>query len=642
MTHRTHATLPVDASYDMNSLPEEMVSIDNWPPFETSVLSDTVKERFERFEKAIRGFFAHRNAGKAAKEAGVHRNTFLDVVKRCLRLDDQGGIVGWLGLVKNLQLKRRRGQLGTFFAEHPQIQEDLNEFILPRNQDGAPRATRRQKSRVFAKFKELCTAEGIKNGQYPFTSKSCGRRSIERYVDDHLAENANQAVRHWFGHAAAKRMGLQTGLKSFDFALTPLAFAMIDAHKQDCIGTIDIPGPAGLQPVAIERLWLVPDFDANSRAVFGYSVGIRSEVSASEIEEAIRFSTKPWTPRTLTIPGLAYDEQAGFPCSVIEGLTERRPAAYMLDNAAAHYAERIIEGVRRATGAAVTFGAIGEWWFNAVIERFFKTVENFGFQLLTSSVGNQPKDPLKPKDSVGNAIRHRVTVDHLLEIADVLFANYNATPTAALGHRSPLQALKDSIACGDVVPRVALPPTALTPALGIARESKPVRGNLDKGRRPYVQIDKERYSSPEFSSRFDLVGVRIVVHIDEEDMRAVEAFDPQGLPLGQLVALGQYRHTKHSRAMRKIINGLYKAGVVHCDFGGDLVDAYHNHLIQRSVEQAEKAPNKINRPATKLAHSAQKTGLPTTGTQAVQRVAAAPAKAADKPREVEVNWSGVL
>jgi putative transposase len=635
-------------SYTFDSLPEALRHPHEWPAVDTSFLPSADQVRFTRFQQAIIVYLECGNLSQAASLAGVHRKTFAETLDRCLRLDGVG-VVGWLGLIKNLRLKAYErsapvkdavGLSGAFTAllrSHPKIQEDLDAYILPRKKDGLPRIAHPDKTRVFSKFKTLCRQAGIKLDEYPFNSKSMGRRSVERYVQQLQNDEPLTAAEHWHGESAAKRMGIQTGASGFAFALTPLARAQVDAHKTDCFGVIYIPGPAGLQPVVIRRVWLVAVNDTASRAVAGYSVGIRTEVSASEVEQAIKSASTPWQRRELKITGLEYHENAGFPCGSVDGITEYRPSAYSFDNAAVHYSKRIAEGVRQSQGCVVTYGPIGAWWFNAIQERFFKTLEKLGIQKIASSTGNSPMDPHKPPDSVRKAQAFHITLDDILEILDVLIANYNATPTSALGHRSPLQALDDAVRRDEVVPRFGFPPTALTPALGICKEHRPVRGNHENGTRPYVQVDKERYSSPELAARVDLIGVQIAVHIDEEDMRSVTAYDRDGLLIGTLGALGMYRHTKHSRQMRKVINGLYQSGEVQCDYGGDVVEIYHNFLVSKSVDRAKGALNKVSPVATQLAQSAQKTGLPTTGTE--RRPQRAAREAIRPAATLDLDWS---
>ncbi|MGM9488066.1 hypothetical protein [Ideonella sp. YS5] len=120
------------------------------------------------------------------------------------------------------------------------------------------------------------------------------------------------------------------------------------------------------------------------------------------------------------------------------------------------------------------------------------------------------------------------------------------------------------------------------------KELKIVQGPSHNGSGACIQIDKKRYSSQEFSPRFDLIGTRVVVHIDPEDARAVQAFDSNGLPLGELVAHGHSRHAKRYRAMLGTLNRLPEPGVIR-DFGSDVVDVCRNQLLRHAGEQAEKS-----------------------------------------------------
>lgn len=130
-------------SYTFDSLPEALRRPQEWPTVDTSFLSTEDRARFTRFQQAIIAYLERGNLSQAAVLADVHRKTFLEALDRCLRPNGVG-VVGWLGLIKNLRLKAYKrtaavkdtvGLSGAFMAllqKHPKIQEGLDDYILPR------------------------------------------------------------------------------------------------------------------------------------------------------------------------------------------------------------------------------------------------------------------------------------------------------------------------------------------------------------------------------------------------------------------------------------------------------------------------------------------------------------------------------
>ncbi len=259
-------------------------------------------------------------------------------------------------------------------------------------------------------------------------------------------------------------------------------------------------------------------------------------------------------------------------------------------------------------------------------------------------MGSGPADPCR-RDPVGRAVRDCIEQEELIELTDVLVANYNATPSRGLGNQSPLQVVAAHVASRRVpwLPRMAPPQTAFAPKLGVAVEFPFVRGALRKGRAPYVQIDGSEYSSPELSKRYDLIGRRVCVHVNEWDMRTARIYETSGQSLGELKARGTWSLTKHSRADRKAINALRTAGELVVDEAADPVVAYMEHLtVKARKEAALKRVPKVSVAASVLARARETTGLPVPDVAAaVDQPRAAPATGT-LPRGIpQPDWSTV-
>lgn len=155
-----------------------------------------------------------------------------------------------------------------------------------------------------------------------------------------------------------------------------------------------------------------------------------------------------------------------------------------------------------------------------------------------------------------------------------------------------------------------MPPTMLTPHLGISVQTCTVRGACASGRlrRLYVQVDKEPYTSVELAKRFDLLNKLVIVHVNEVDMREFEIFEPNGVSLGKVSVMKKgWRRTKHSRDLRRAINAMRDAREI-ADDADDYVAAYMQQLAAKALADARNRPKNISEAATRLAEVARATG----------------------------------
>lgn len=614
--------------FTYKTLSTELRDTSKWQVVDTSGMESDVVERFERLMPAVHDYLRTGKLRAAAKTAQLSEDALLDQVNRCLQPHPDGGVVGWAGLIYGLRLSdyertrplpsgpnaSRKGASGAFLRfldENLYIKKALNEVIRKGTGQGRARAAFTPAKAVWQTFVQL-VEKRVKPDQYPRNQKSCARRSVERYVKNMIASDTKARSRT-VGSVAKKAGQVGNGLWSFDLTTSPLDLVCIDAHHVDCIGTIEVEGPAGPQVIPIERLWIYVVADSETRAILGYSASYRTEPTASQIELALDMATKPWKPRELKMGNVSYKEGAGFPMGCVDGFVFA-PAALRMDSAMQSFANRIVHRVRRRFGCAASWSAIGAWYHNDTIERFFGSLERFGLHRLPTSVGSGPADPRKT-DGAATASKLKVSWQELLDLLDVAIAEYNAKGQPGLGYRSPLEVLRDHFDRDRqrFVPRPRIPPTLLTPRLGVEIETHKVRGSCAPGKlkRPYVQVDKATYTNPELASQFALIGKPLVLHVHEDDMRTVEAFLEDGTRLGWLTVREKgWRRMKHSRDIRKQINRIRDARELSDIRGGDYVEAFLEHLARKALESARSRPGRVSENATQLAEAIRTTGAP--------------------------------
>jgi hypothetical protein len=150
--------------------------------------------------------------------------------------------------------------------------------------------------------------------------------------------------------------------------------------------------------------------------------------------------------------------------------------------------------------------------------------------------------------------------------------------------------------------------TAHTPELGVAVERRTIRGRARAGAitPPHVMVDEVRYTAETLSSRYDLIGKDVILHIRDCDM-AIRAFLLDGQDLGPLKCQhpGWAAHT-HSRSMRKTVNALIRNGSLA---GDDPVMEFLAYLRRETLAEVKAAPSRISHAGTRLAEASRVTGL---------------------------------
>lgn len=612
-------------AHTFRTLPFEFRDTGAWRSVDLSQMPEEDKTRFLKLKAGIEDYLSTGKLKQSAKTAGCNTSNLLRHLNRCVATAGDGQIFGWLGLVKHFRVKAYSrnqafpagdfidagncaGAFGAFLKKHPSIHEMLDALILKKAIKGQAHQARISFKDITRKFRNLCLKEGVQENEYPLNTESKGRRSIARYANQLIAENGSRAAWARYGDDAWKHLRVGTGHSSLAPQEVPMRTWGLDSHKIDCIGCVIVPGPAGPQKIAIERIWFIPTLDAGSKAVMGYSVGIRTEVSAETIEESLANALLSWRPKTLSVPGAVYPEGAALPNYVYPELVGCGPALLKIDNALQHYAKRIIGHARLRLGCAISWGGIGRWDHNAIVERLFRSLESYGFHKLPSTTGSSPTDPLR-RDAVKEALKLGIEWKHLLEILDVIVAEYNAALHRGVGGRSPLQVLGEYL--DPAYPRILLrplpEPSVRVPELGVMTIICTVRGGHKSGVRPYVEWHG-RYTNGLLSHAFNRVGEKIVLHLKTADVSKGEAFTLQGESLGVLQTIGAWGKTPHSADIRREIGRLMNSAAAALPPGEDIVDQYLTHFATKAREDARKRPRGISKAATKVARTIHETG----------------------------------
>lgn len=612
--------------YTRKNIPPEYSDPASWPSADLDAHENAeARERALRLRAALCGYLAGAPVRLLEHAHRISRSEVLRLLNRALEPHPAGGIVGWRALLYGYHhhgyersapvLRGPRGggfagALQQLFARHPDIPDSLVAVILQQSGPDNTKESHVSVRRAHSAFLKLCAARGLARDQYPFNSSTQALRSIYRFFKAVRESHFTRSAALLGGRGAAKRSKLHSGYEPLLRHTEPYDAVQQDAHSLDVIGSIRIPHPKGSRRIPICRLALQVVIEVETKAILGYSVCLLGRISAQDALVAVQHALSKWKPLELDAPFISYPDGAGFPSGVIPELAGAAWATHYLDNDTAYTSELIAERIRNRIGCAVNWGPVGDWTRRFVVEGVFSVLEKAGFQRLPSTTGSGPKDPRR-RQPEQRAIKDEIDYSELIYLVDVALATYNATALESLGYRSPLQLLRErtqSPNCG-YLPRY-LPPLAWSKAdMHVDTESRPVRGNLAQGRRPYVRVDDVMYTNQMLANCPSLIGRPVTVHIDSDDMRHVKAFLPDGQPLGILMAQSGWSRIRHSRQMRKLINRLRKTRQLIRSPGEDWVEAYLHTRTREAAKAAVARPGKVSREATQVADIAHRSGL---------------------------------
>lgn len=615
--------------FTRRTLPKALFDTASWPEADFSKLPDDEQARADTLCKAIKDYLAWKPLKDIQETWKVGRSCILRALNRCVAVGPLGTMLGWGALVLYKRVgryKRRQdlpygphvttgfqGAFQRFLDDHPDIRKAIEAAIIKEGRPNEPYEFRRVLIAVYTAFRQACRAAEISNHAYPLNTASKGLRSVARLLKVVLESNWSKGLRANLQFDAAHRLRVANGETAHRYAYAPFDIVQMDAHRINVVGTIRIPTLKGPKRVPIRRLVLIVLVDVFSHAILGYAIAYSREANAHDLILTIDSAMQVWRPRKLSIPGLEYPQSGGLPSGVIPEAAGAAFAMLQVDNALIHLGFTLIFDIRRRLGCAINLGAFGSWERRALVENTFKRLEARGFQRIVSSTDKDPISRGKVNPNL-KAVEHEIDLAQLVDVIDVVIAGQNGSQDEGLAHMTPLAVLREGLAKASQFLVRHLPPAGtLQPEIGITIHHATVRGSLKQGRRPYVQLDRVHYTNRVLAQAPQMIGKRVMLHVDERDMRTVKAFLEDGSEIGVLTATGAWSRTPHSRVVRRMINAELKAKVLELNEEMDPVVALHELRARQAAEdaqrQSKRAP-KMSDAATDLARIGAQTGLP--------------------------------
>jgi len=590
------------------SVDASFLALENWPTVDRESISEKKRALFDRRVGAMKAYALNVTLKKIRSQFQIGEDEVRRHFRRCVSTHKDGRLWGFRALIPRMRtkdyermcevngLKASRSHSGKFqrlLKAHPEIREKLVGYFWGKFPKGLAQEHRAPVKGIHKLFLKWCREVGINTREYPFTAKELGRRTLASFLRETIGTEGS--VRNRYGEDVARSLASQGHISNDLPAIRPYQRVLLDGHRIDKIFCVEYTDPLGMSVEAIaERPWLLVIMDAFSRAILGYLFCLKSEYSSEDVLRCVKRTIEPWKTLPLTIPGMGKSSTAGMPSERFKELEYAVWDELWYDNAKANLAERVRDKLTHQIGCAINAGPVKTPERRGILERFFQTLEKGGFHRLPSTTGSGPDDPRR-RDAEKNAVRFKVKAEEIEQLLEVLISEYNGSPHSSLNHRSPLEVLDFHLDPEKGSPIRVLDAEARS-RLGLLdmRLEKTIRGNLKEGRRPYIEFEGVRYQNDVLSHSFALIGKRIFVFVDADDLRTIRAYYPDGGELGVLTAKGGWVLRPHDLATRKAINQLRRRRLIHFLESEDPIPAYLAYL-NKKAEDSRASRTKLER-----------------------------------------------
>jgi len=340
----------------------------------------------------------------------------------------------------------------------------------------------------------------------------------------------------------------------------------------------------------IHRIWILSIIDTATRVILGYHISLNKEYTSTDVLHCIYNAVFPHQKKEFTIPGFETQEGIGFHSDEIPETCFAIWDEICFDNAKANLAYQVKEKLKLLLGCRINVGPVGTPTRRPFIEKFFHILEENGFHRIVSTTGSSPKDPRR-QDAEHKAVKYLITPDEVEQLTEVLIAERNRAPQKGLGHISSLEAMKQRINRGMSF-RVLEEKYRDGYDFFTIEADRTIRGDSKTGKRPYIHYEGVDYKNDLLSEAFNLIGIKLRLVVNVEDVRYLRGYLPDGSEIGLLKAKGKWGIKKHSLRMRKAINKLTLDNNIHISVDSDPIELYHNHLNNKSRTN-KNARNKL-------------------------------------------------
>lgn len=552
-------------------IPAAFKDLSNWPGPDLTVIEETERRLFLARRNAVEGYAAGMPFDDIKKLTGKDRSEVKRLVNRCVTLGASGQIVGFWALMPGFRVKGYTrsaavnhsqgsgsggcaGALTALFEQYPEIELLVKDLYLGRRKDDVLPEARMTIREIHDELKRKLRSLGFTDNQWPFNTKNCGYKSLSKFLDALRNGHDRSTVAARSGAEAARRFSVGNGIKTLIPVLRPYSFAQLDYHKVDAASVIIIKNDVGAEfevPLARWHFGLL--VEEMSSAVAGFSIVLELNPSGDDALDVIQNAILPTTE---TDPEMKLSEGNQIVVNqIIPQLKHQCFAAIKVDNAWANAANMVVNNMISTVGCAVNFGPAYCWWRRPLIERIFGGLTRRGLQRLPSTYGSGPSDT-KVSDPNGAAVAFRIELAELVRLFKRCIREHNHKESEGLQFVSPIKRLQlalDAPASG-LFPQ-PLPGTVQKHCpLMMHMEEVTVRGNRDKGIRPFFNLARHSHTNEKLANSFHLIEKKLIVYVDRQVANKVFAVVKEtGEQLGQMKFDGPWSNSSASWRLRQNI-----------------------------------------------------------------------------------------
>lgn len=581
------------SKYDLDELQKVRKQ---WKEVPMEVVPEKFQKAYEARKKAMDMYIDNVDLKTIENITGVKKMVIMRLLKKCFEIDTNGCYRGYTAVIpysrsicnKQDSLKKGYGTFSTLLNRFP----ELHDFLMG-NYYGDKKYTLEKNMNLrtlHKKFLEKCKELGVQEYEYPFNTSAYGYVSLIRYVRETAAKDLARSAVRLSKDNMQKVMSTGYGTKYSSDPLAPYQRVQVDGHIIDLGYNVQVEHDDGtVSRVMATRPWLFAVIDVSTRCIVGFSVSQEFNYNQFDVLRAVRDAVMPRKRIKFTIEGFAYPENGGYPSMAFPNLKYPVFDEIMLDNAKSHLAQNTVNKVVDFLGCSMNFGSVATPETRGIIERFFGTLETKGFHKLPATTGSNSND-LKRNRPEKECVKYDITYDEIIELLEILIAEYNNSPHNSLLGETPLQAMKRKLDHTCLIPAsLDEEKRADVEKLLWFTVQRTVRGGSSKGKRAYVQYENAIYRNNLLSSGDSYVGQKITLLVDPEDVSSVEAYAADGTYLGELDALGEYGKKSHSlksrRSMAKLARGNNRNNM---KFSTPVSD-YEEHLRNKAVSSRRDA-----------------------------------------------------
>jgi putative transposase len=581
---------------------EIMIDRKEWPAVNPELLDDKNKEIFLKRKKAIDAYIdTSATIEEITADTGMLKPEIYRLLNRCQKLDRNGIILGYRALIpyyrtdeytlkttQNIngfenEESKKTGAFQALLNNYPAIADEIERLVFKKDKNDKVKENSRIKD-IYKKFIRFCKSQGLtpEKGSYPFNTRDLGRRSFYRHVKNLRLSNPQLIMKNFGEDAEMLYNSTGVGDKN-NIIERPFERVELDGHRLDISLAVRFTTPEGDEIVnTIDRIWLLAIVDVATNLTLGYHVVINKEYSADDVMMCVRNACLPWVPKKLTIPALKMPKEGGFASEIIPVTKYAIWDEICFDNAMAHLANKVKKKLKQIIGCAVNTGPVGTPTRRPKIEKLFHILEDEAFHRLVNTTGSNPKDPRR-KDPEKKAVTYEISVEEIEQLVEVYIANQNGKPQRSLNNLSPLEVMQQRINRNYAF-RTLDEEYRDGREFMVIYDTRTLRGSIGKGRRPSIRYEGVDYRNDLLAESFSLVGTKLTLEIDTDDLRYLRAYLPDGGELGILKAQGKWAIRKHSLKIRKSINSLNYRGLLHFLNEDDPIEIYHNYLKTKAKE----------------------------------------------------------